>query len=166
MKLVFESDKAEWVGSEKVVGCGFDPRQKKVFFTLDSELVHVIHCQSEEFGTPLYPTLAANIDILVLINFGQSAFKYAPANAQRTPNPCFVAPLVNSPVNTLGYDDSRELFSMGRIDSQWLNRSATKGSYNNNGTNNNRVVDFDEESEADLFEIVLDGSGKPPNSAS
>lgn len=159
MKLVFESEKAEWIGADKVIGCGFDPRQKKVFFTLDSELMHVIHCQSEGFGTPLYPTLAANIDIQVLVNFGQSAFKYAPANAQRTPNPCFIAPLVNSP--TLSYDDSKELFSMGRIDSQWLNRSATKGSHNSNG-NYFRTMDFDEESEADLFEIVLDGPGKSP----
>ncbi|KAL1345046.1 hypothetical protein HN51_018834 [Arachis hypogaea] len=176
MKLVFESEKAEWVGTDKVIGCGFDPRQKKVFFTLDSELVHVIHCQSQVFGTPLYPIMAANIDIMVLVNFGQSSFKYAPANAQRTPNPCFIAPLVNSPAATLGYDDSRELFSMGRIDSQWRNRSATRGSHNNgnnnmnhNNNNNNsniRTVEFDEESEADLFEIVLDGSGKSPNSAS
>ncbi|KAF2324349.1 hypothetical protein GH714_012733 [Hevea brasiliensis] len=156
MKLVFESEKGEWARRDKVIGCGFDPRQKKVFFTLDAELVHVIHCKSEEFGTPLHPTIAANNDILVLVNFGQSAFSYAPANAQRTPNPCFIGPLVNS--SALGYDDSKELFSMGRIDSQWLNRSTTKGSHNSNGTNNNRTVDFDEESEADLFEIVLDGS--------
>ncbi|KAI4337003.1 hypothetical protein L6164_015465 [Bauhinia variegata] len=164
IKLVFESEKAEWVATDKVIGCGFDPRLKKVFFTLDSELVHVIHCQSEEFGTPLYPTLAANIDILVSVNFGQSSFKYAPANAQRTPNPCFIAPLVNSPAATLGYEDSKELFSMGRIDSQWLNRSTTKGSHNIGP--NNQVVDFDEESEADLFEIVLDGTAKSPNTAS
>ncbi|KAJ7966588.1 SPla/RYanodine receptor (SPRY) domain protein [Quillaja saponaria] len=161
IKLVFESEKAEWGRTDKVVGCGFDPGQKKVFFTLDSELVHVIHCKSEEFGTPLYPTLAANIDILVLVNFGQSMFKYAPANAQRTPNPCFIGPLVNSPAAALGYEDSRELFSMGRIDSQWLNRSTTKGSHNNGV--NNRPLDFDEESEADLFEIVLDGSERSPN---
>ncbi|MED6208300.1 hypothetical protein PIB30_043751 [Stylosanthes scabra] len=122
---------------------------------------------------------------MVLVNFGQSSFKYAPANAQRTPNPCFIAPLVNSPAATLGYDDSRELFSMGRIDSQWLNRSATtRGSHNNNGSNNNnhnnsssnnhhhnnssnvRTMEFDEESEADLFEIVLDSSGKSPNATS
>ncbi|CAJ2640961.1 uncharacterized protein LOC123917319 [Trifolium pratense] len=153
MKLVFESEKAEWIGTDKVIGCGFDPRQKKVFFTLDSELMHVIHCQTEEFSTPLYPTLAANIDIMVLVNFGQNAFKYAPANAQRTPNPCFVSPLVNSP--TIGYDDSKELFSMGRIDSQWHNRTTTKGSHNNNST-----MDSDEESDADLFEIVIDRSGK------
>lgn len=167
LKLVRESEKAEWVGTDRVIGCGFDPRQKKVFFTLDSELMHVIHCQTEEFGTPLFPIMAANIDIMVLVNFGQSAFKYAPANAQRTPNPCFIAPLVNSPAATLGYDDSKELFSMGRIDSQWLNRSTTKGSHNNGYNNsNNRTLDFDEESEADLFEIVLDGSGKSSNTAS
>ncbi|KAL5074745.1 hypothetical protein RYX36_013729 [Vicia faba] len=160
MKLVFESEKADWIGTDKVIGCGFDPRQKKVFFTLDSELMHVIHCQTEEFSTPLYPTLAANIDITVLVNFGQNAFKYAPANAQRTPNPCLVSPLVNSPAATIGYDDSRELFSMGRIDSQWLNRTTNKGSHNNNNVNNSSTMDFDQESEADLFEIAIDGSGK------
>ncbi|RDX67743.1 hypothetical protein CR513_53342, partial [Mucuna pruriens] len=160
MKLVMESEKEQWIGADRVIGCGFDPRQKKVFFTLDSELVHVIYCQSEEFSTPLSPTMAANIEILVLVNFGQSAFKYAPANAQRTPNPCFIAPLVNSPGATLGYDDSKELFSMGRIDSQWLNRSANKGNHHNG--NNTQVLDFDE-SEADLFEIVLDGSEKSQN---
>lgn len=159
IKLVFESEKAEWARTDKVIGCGFDPRQNKVFFTVDAELVHVIHCKSEEFGTPLYPTVAANTDILVLVNFGQSAFSYAEANAQRTPNPCFIGPLVKSPA--LGYEDSKELFSMGRIDSQWLNRSATKSSHINGA--NNRAVDFDEESEADLFEIVLDGHGRSPN---
>lgn len=157
MKLVQESDKAQWVGTDTVIGCGFDPMKKKVFFTLDSELVHVIHCQTEEYSTPLYPTLAANIDIMVLINFGQIAFKYAPANAMRTPNPCFIAPLINSPAATLGFDDSKELFSMERIDSQWLsNRTSTKGNCNNGD------FDFDDESEADLFEIVLDGSEKSP----
>lgn len=162
IKLVFESEKQEWGQADKVIGCGYDPRQKKVFFTIGSELVHVIHCKSEEFGTPLYPTLAANNDVLVLVNFGQSAFTYAAANAQRTLNPCFIGPLVNSPAAAaLGYeDDSKELFSMGRIDSQWLNRSSTKGGHNT-GTNN-RTADFDEESEADLFEIVLDCSGRSP----
>ncbi|XP_022768728.1 uncharacterized protein LOC111312591 [Durio zibethinus] len=162
IKLVFESEKQDWGKTEKVIGCGFDPMQKKVFFTLDSELVHVINCKSEEFGTPLYPTLAANDDVLVLVNFGQSAFAYAPANGQRTPNPCFIGPLVNSPAAALGYEDSRELFSMGRIDSQWLNRCTTKSSHNN-GTNC-PTTEFDEESEADLFEIVLDNNGRSPNS--
>ncbi|CAI8606293.1 unnamed protein product [Vicia faba] len=164
MKLVYESDKAQWIGTDTVIGCGFDPRKKKVFFTLDSELVHVIHCQSEEFSTPLCPTIAANIDIMVLVNFGQVAFKYAPANAQRTPNPCFIAPLVHSPGATLGFDDSKELFSMGRIDSPWQNQSAAK--WNNNSGKNNVAFDFDDEFEADLFEIVLDGSEKSPYSLS
>ncbi|KAL1315593.1 hypothetical protein HN51_017598 [Arachis hypogaea] len=164
MKLVTESKKEEeeeWmIGSEKVIGCGFDPRQKQVFFTLNSELVHEIHCQSDEFSTPLYPTLASNIDIIVLINFGQSSFKYEPANAHRTPNPCFMGPIVNSHNAKLGYDDSKELFSMGRIDSQWHNgKSTPKG----NIIPNHVAFDFDEESEADLFEIVLDDSGKSPN---
>ncbi|KAF8410102.1 hypothetical protein HHK36_002624 [Tetracentron sinense] len=156
MKLVFEDEKAEWGSKDKVIGCGFDPGRKKVFFTLDSELVHVIHCTSEEFGSPIYPTLAANMDAMVLVNFGQSAFKYAPANMQRTPNPCFVGPLVNAPAGALGYEDSRELFSMGRIDSQWLNRCMTK---------NSTAVDTDESEAdtADLFEIVLDNGGRTPS---
>lgn len=155
-KLVLQSEKYDWGRTEKVIGCGYNPSQRKVFFTVDSVLLHEFECKSEEFGTPLYPTLAANSDITVLVNFGQSAFKYLPANLQRTPNPCFVGPLGNSPV--LGYDDSKELFSMGRIDSQWLNRSATKNAYNN-GTNN-KGVDFDDVSEGDLFEIVLDSSSR------
>ncbi|MED6118498.1 hypothetical protein PIB30_003244 [Stylosanthes scabra] len=168
MKLVSESKKEEeqeWIRSEKVIGCGFDPRHKKVFFTLDSELVHEIHCQSHEFSTPLYPTLASNIDIIVLVNFGQSSFKYQPANAHRTPNPCFFmgGTIVNSHAAKLGYDhDSKELFSMGRIDSQWHNGKSTTTTKGN--IPNHVAFDFDEESEADLFEIVLDGSGKsPPN---
>lgn len=154
MKLVFESEKQKWGETERVIGCGYNPNERKVLFTVDSELVHVISCKSEEFGSPLYPTLAANVDATVLVNFGQTVFKYGPANAQRTPNPCFIGPLVNSPA--LGYDDSRELFSMGRIDSQWLNRHARSG--HNNGSAN-KAFDFDEESEGDLFEIVLDGGG-------
>ncbi|KAK8976339.1 hypothetical protein V6N11_074214 [Hibiscus sabdariffa] len=155
IELVFGSEKEDWGKAEKVIGCGFDPEHKKVFFTLDSELVHEINCKSEEFGTPLYPTLAANQDVLVLANFGQSAFAYGPANGHRTPNPCFIGPLVNSPA-ALGYEDSKELFSMGRIDSQWLNRSTTKGIHRS-------TMEFDEESE-DLFEIALDNNGRSPNS--
>ena len=159
VKLVFESEREEWGRADTVIGCGYNPSQKKVFFTVDSQLVHEIHCKSEEFGTPLYPTLAANSDITVVVNLGQCAFKYAQANLQRTPNPCFIGPLANSPV--LGYEDSRELFSMGRIDAQWLNRSTTR-STSTPGNNLNRGVEFDEESEGDLFEIVLDSYGKSP----
>lgn len=155
IKLVFESEKAEWGTSQnKVIGCGFNPRQKKVFFTAGSDLLHMIHCKPEEFGAPLYPTLAANSDITVLVNFGQCPFEYTPANAHRTPNPCFIGPVVNSSATALCCEDSKELFSMGRIDSQWLNGSVYRGSHDNN----NSSVEFDDVSEADLFEIVLDSS--------
>lgn len=130
--------------------------------------MHVINCKSEEFDTPLYPTLASNIETTVLVNFGQSVFKYAPANSQRTPNPCFVGPPAKSPA--LSNEDSKELFSMGRIDGQWHNRAVARAGHNNilannnnSGSINNRGVDFDAESEGDLFEIVLDSSGRSPN---
>ncbi|KAL8130923.1 uncharacterized protein LOC141711423 [Apium graveolens] len=159
-RLVSELEKEEWGRVDKVIGCGYNPSQKKVFLTVDSELVHEIHCKTEEFGTPLYPTMAANIDMTVLVNLGQSVFKYAPANLQRTPNPCFIGPITKSPA--LGYEDSKELFSMGRIDSQWLNRSATRGQYIY-GNSTNRGPEFDEVSEGDLFEIVLESSGRSPH---
>nr|GME09291.1 Protein SSH4 [Ipomoea batatas]GME17268.1 Protein SSH4 [Ipomoea batatas] len=163
MMLVNESEREEWGTAEKVIGCGYNPTQKKVFFTVDSQLIHEIHCKSEEFGNPLYPTLAANADITVVVNLGQSAFKYAPANLQRTPNPCFIGPLASNSPAAIGYEDSKELFSMGRIDSQWLNRSATAARSNGHSVNNLKQIDFDLESEGELFEIVLDSSGKNPN---
>ncbi|KAG5613051.1 hypothetical protein H5410_024332 [Solanum commersonii] len=155
MKLVFESQREEWGKAGKVIGCGYNPSQKKVFFTVDSLLVHEIFCKTEEFGNPLYPILASNGDILVLVNLGQSVFKYPPANLHRTPNPCFIGPIMHNDSPILGYEDSKELFSMGRIDAQWLNRSNTRS--NNNTVNSlKQVLDYDLESEGDLFEIVLD----------
>lgn len=157
MKLVFESQREEWGKAEKVIGCGYNPSQKKVFFTVDSLLVHEILCKTEEFGNPLYPTLASNGDILVLVNLGQSVFKYPPANLQRTSNPCFIGSIMANDSPILGYEDSKELFSMGRIDAQWLNRSNTRS--NNNTVNSlKQVLDYDLDSEGDLFEIVLDNS--------
>lgn len=152
---MFESEKEGWGRAEKVIGCGFDPKQKKVFFTVDSELVHMINCKTEEFGSPLYPSVGANVDVTVLVNLGQSVFKYIPA--QRTPNPCFVSPFVNTDCgfHGNGYEDSRELFSMGMIDSQWCNGLTPKHT-------NNRFVDHREddelssEMEIELFEIVVE----------
>ncbi|KAM3710350.1 hypothetical protein ACB094_01G024200 [Castanea mollissima] len=157
IKLVFESEEGEWGTTDKVIGCGFHPKQKKVFFTVDSELVHVVHCKSEEFGTPLYPILAANTDILVLVNMGQSAFKYGPANAQRTPNPCFIHPPLNSPASGMEYEDSTDLFSM-TFDSNYFNAYTIRGSQN--GTSKH-TKDSDQEGEVELFEIVLEESGRP-----
>lgn len=162
IKLVFEAKEADWGGTDKVIGCGFDPGRKRVFFTVDSKIVHVIHCKPEEFGSPLYPILASNTDATVLVNLGQTTFKYAPANLHRTPNPCFFRPLpdgASPPLRMLYEEDSKELFSMGRLDSHWLG-SRTK---NSTGSVENGVVNSDvgAESEIDeLFEIVLDDQGK------
>ncbi|GFQ00765.1 protein ssh4 [Phtheirospermum japonicum] len=157
-KLVFESKSNEWGISNKVIGCGYNPSQKKVFFTVNAQLVHEIHCKTQDFTSPLYPTIAANDEITILVNLGQSPFKFAPANLQRTSNPCFIGPLGTSP--TLGYEDSRELFSMGRIDSQWLHRSANRS--HNNTVNGVKALEYDLESDGDLFEIVLESSGRSP----
>ena len=149
---MFESEEeTEWGRTEKVIGCGFDPRQKKVFFTVDSQLLHVVHCKSEEFGTPLYPILAANTEILVVVNMGQSLFKYGPANAQRTPNPCFIRPPLNSPSAAMGYEDSSDLFSM-TFDTQIP--SAIKGTHQSG--NNRQAKAADHDPEVELFEIVLE----------
>jgi hypothetical protein len=150
---VFEPEEAEWGGTDKVIGCGFDPRQKKVFFTVDSQLLHVVHCKSEEFGTPLCQVLAANTYILVVVNMGQSLFRYGPANAQRTPNPCFTRPPLNSPAAAMGYEDSSDLFSM-TFDSQNLHAYAIKGSQN--GTNKQPRGSDHHEPEVELIEIVLE----------
>ncbi|KAL6521883.1 hypothetical protein OROMI_031760 [Orobanche minor] len=164
-KLMVESEKDEWRPEpDKVIGCGYNPVQKTVFFTVDSQLAHEIHCKTEEFGYPLYPTLASSTDIRVLVNLGQIPFKFAPGNIQRTPNPCFIGPgQTISPA--LAYsnitEDSKELFSMGRIDSQWLQRSVTR---NYNTVSSVKSLEFDQESDGDLFEIVLDSTGRSPYS--
>ncbi|KAJ0236939.1 SPRY domain-containing protein [Hirschfeldia incana] len=162
MKLVCDSEKHEWAKENKVVGCGYDPRKKKVYFTVNSHLAHVINCKADEFETPLYPILASNTQATVLINLGQSPFYYGPANLQRTPNPC------GSAVN--GLEDSKELFSIGRLDSQYLrnffiNRGnsevITSGRTIVGHSHRCKLDNDEEESDADLFEIALECSGKP-----
>ncbi|XP_010496618.1 PREDICTED: uncharacterized protein LOC104773670 [Camelina sativa] len=161
MKLVCESEKHEWAKENKVVGCGYDPSKKKVYFTVNSHLVHVINCKAEEFGTPLYPTLASKTEATVLVNLGQSPFYYGPANGQRTPNPCAGT--------TAGLGDSKDLFSIGRIETPYLsNFSITRGNSDEItsgrttvGNSHRCKLDYDEESDADLFEIALERSVKP-----
>ncbi|XP_051139805.1 uncharacterized protein LOC127257429 [Andrographis paniculata] len=149
---VADGSREEWGMPNSVVGCGYNPREKKVLFTLNSQLVHEIDCKTEEFAWPLYPILTANVDTTVLVNLGQSPFEFSPANSYRTPNPCFIGH--NSP-----YEDSKDLFSLGRIDSRWqLQRSATRS--NNNTVSSLRDLQFDHESDGDLFEIVLESLGR------
>ena len=90
MKLAYESEKSAWAGVDKVVGCGFEPTKRKVYFTVDGQLVHAVSCNADAFSSPLYPVLASSFDVMALVNLGQSKFRYVPANARRTANPCFV----------------------------------------------------------------------------
>lgn len=169
MKLVCQSEKHEWAKENKIVGCGYDPKKKKVYFTINSHLVHVINCKADEFGTPLYPTLASNTETTILVNFGQSPFSYAPANGQRTPNPCFVGSRLHPSASAAaGLEDSKDLFSIGRIDSQYLSKFFTNKGNNKEiasgrttvGNSHRHKLDYDEESDADLFEIALERSGR------
>jgi hypothetical protein len=156
---VYESDKSSWAGVDKVVGCGFEPAKRKVFFTVDGLLVHAVSCNADAFLSPLYPVLASSFDVMALVNLGQGKFRYAPANARRTANPCFVRTASGGDGRGSGgslslgldFDDSGELFSMGRVDSGWMEasrmgRSRKEGSGAPAG---------DLEAESDLFEISL-----------
>eukprot|EP01018_Ginkgo_biloba_P039881 Gb_17990 [translate_table: standard] len=142
-----------WGCVNTVIGCGFDPASKKVFYTLNGEQVYSLTCKSDEFGNPLYPTIAANYDVTVMVNFGQSSFEYSAANAQRVPDPCFRRPANSTSKKFPGsslYEDSADLFSMGRIDSQWLGGTGCSDSQD---LQQKRPTS---EGESELFEIVLD----------
>ncbi|KAM0832963.1 hypothetical protein ACQ4PT_064566 [Festuca glaucescens] len=154
MKLVYESDKSSWAGVDKVVGLGFEPTKRKVYFTVDGQQVHKVSCNADAFSSPLYPVLASSFDVMALVNLGQNKFRYAPANARRTANPCFVrsASLGDGRSGSVGLDfddESGELFSMGRVDSGWTDTSLVSKSRKDNGG----AGDLDPES--DLFEISL-----------
>ncbi|XP_062219647.1 uncharacterized protein LOC133919298 [Phragmites australis] len=159
MKLVYESDKSLWAGVDKVVGCGFEPAKRKVFFTVDGQLVHAVSCNAEAFSSPLYPVLASSFDVMALVNLGQGKFRYAPANARRTANPCFVraaSAVDGSGSGSLGldFDDSGDLFSMGRVDSGWLEASQMSKS-RTESSGGAAAAAGDLEAESDLFEISL-----------
>jgi hypothetical protein len=157
MKLVYESDKSSWAAVDKVVGLGFEPAKRKVYFTVDGQQVHKVSCNADAFSSPLYPVLASSFDVMALVNLGQNKFRYAPANARRTANPCFVrsASLGNdgrSGSVGLDFDDeSGELFSMGRVDSGWTDTSRVSKSRKDNGGAGAGDLDPD----SDLFEIPL-----------
>ena len=134
-----------WNVVNTTIGCGFDPTAKSVFFTLNGELVHEFNALGTEFGHPLFPTVAANYNVTLLVNFGQCSFAYAHANSLRIPDPGFRQ---RSAKNVFMIEDSGDLFSMGRIDSRWfeVRFSSMGGSH---------PLDA---AESDLFEIVLDNS--------
>ncbi|CAN6279192.1 unnamed protein product [Urochloa humidicola] len=163
MKLVYESEKSSWAGVDKVVGCGFEPAKRKVFFTVDGQLVHAVSCNAEAFASPLYPVLASGFDVMALVNLGQGKFRYAPANARRTANPCFVRAASSAAGGDargggsmgLEFDDSGELFSMGRVDSGWLEAMRLTKSRKDSVAGSGAASVGDPEAESDLFEISL-----------
>jgi len=146
------STKRAWGAVNTVIGCGFDPENRRVYYTLNGKQVYSLTCKLDEFSNPLYPIIAANYDVTVLVNLGQSAFEYAPANDQRVADPCFKRPLFPSPQKLPGafYEDSGDLFSMGKLDSQWL---ANVDCSNSHDVQNKRPPS---EGESEFFEIVLD----------
>ena len=79
---------------------------------------------------------------------------YALANAQRVADPCFKRPLFPSPIQLPGalYEDSGDLFSMGKLDAQWL---ANVGCSNSHDSQHKIPPS---EGESEFFEIVLDGN--------
>ncbi|GLJ29942.1 hypothetical protein SUGI_0591960 [Cryptomeria japonica] len=103
-----EEEMHKWGNVGSVIGCGFEPAR-----------------------SPLYPTIAANYDVTVLVNFGQRSFCYEDANSRRVTDP--------SSLNCL--EDSREFFSIERIDPLWLADKMPT-----------------EPDESDLFEITLDAN--------
>ncbi|CAL4886716.1 unnamed protein product [Urochloa decumbens] len=163
MKLVYETEKSSWAGVDKVVGCGFEPAKRKVFFTVDGQLVHAVSCNAEAYGSPLYPVVASGFDVMALVNLGQGKFRYAPANARRTANPCFVRAASSADARGGGgsggmgleFDDSGELFSMGRVDSGWMEAMRLTKSRKDSVAGSGAASVGDPEAESDLFEISL-----------
>lgn len=157
-KLVFESEKAEWADVNRVIGCGFAPRKKKVFFTVDSQLVHAIRCSSDAYSSPLYPVLAADADAMILVNLGQAPFKYAPANVTRVQNPCFLR-LPSGVRPPAGSIHSGELFPVYRIEADETEHGKKSKNQNNyyssSSKKSNGYLDDGLEAESDLFEISL-----------
>lgn len=129
---------ATTASSPVIVGCGYDPGARRLFFTLNGDMVEEIMLpplqgntqngsttqgktatdKSMEFTAhPLFPTIGANYTVTVTANLGQAAFAYAAANAQRVADPCFRRPPAGGKA---AGEDSADLFSMGRINSDWL----------------------------------------------
>ncbi|MCO5594835.1 hypothetical protein L7F22_048869 [Adiantum nelumboides] len=139
-----------WGSVKATVGCGFDPLAKMVFFTVEGVRMHNILASNVEFGHPLFPIVAANYDVKLLVNFGQSPFEYAPANNHRVSDSCFRRPNSRSMKTGFVNEDSGDLFSMGRIDSQWFTAIQSPTSED---LQHRHVFS---EADSDLFEIVLD----------
>ncbi|KAF8775701.1 hypothetical protein HU200_004320 [Digitaria exilis] len=107
-------------------------RRAEVFFTVDGQLVPTpVSCNAEASPSPLYRCLASSFDVMALGHpLGQGKFRYAPANARRTANPCFVRArvrMVGRPRRRMGaarwapgLRRQRRALLHGRVDSGWM----------------------------------------------
>ncbi|CAA6669997.1 unnamed protein product [Spirodela intermedia] len=145
------------VGEEDAVGgrqqdhrLRVQPKKETVFFTVDSLLLHVVRCNSDAFRCPLYPAVAANVDVVASVNLGQRPFKYAPANARRLPaKPALASPLPSEPSPRIGIQDSLWLpGSRKRTPLSGSRRTAA-------GDEEEARWDCSGDAESDLFEISL-----------
>lgn len=143
-----------WGTVKTTIGCGFERQLKKVYFTVNGELVYEANLKSSEFSYPLYPTIASNYDVTISVNLGQKTFEYVPANIKRVANPSCRLVQGRLRKNGILFDDSHDLFSTGRADAQWI----SEFEYANSPELQHQHVLS--EAESDLFEIVLDGQQK------
>jgi hypothetical protein len=94
----------------------------------NGQLVHAVSYNVDAFSSSVYPVLASSFDVMALVNLGQGKFWYALANTRCTVDPCFVRTASGSDGRSnggslslgLNFDD---LFSMGRVDSRWMEAS-------------------------------------------
>eukprot|EP00753_Platysulcus_tardus_P003806 PLAT12492.32.p1 GENE.PLAT12492.32~~PLAT12492.32.p1 ORF type:complete len:3532 (+),score=1996.96 PLAT12492.32:1397-10597(+) len=63
-----------------VVGCGYDARRGALYWTLDGSLVHTMAAVAP---TVLRPAVTAAPGAIVMANFGDTPFRYAPAEVDR-----------------------------------------------------------------------------------
>lgn len=129
----------------RVIGCGYNPSERNVFFTVNSRVVHTIYSNNDLFGMPLYPVLASNIGVSVFINLGQCSFKFNCANFGHSHNKSLA----------LCREESSELFSIGRFNSQWQHRSRTDAIFSGRD-----ILGGSQDFEDELFEIPLEALRK------
>ncbi|KAJ7520232.1 hypothetical protein O6H91_20G073200 [Diphasiastrum complanatum] len=137
------------------VGCGYNPKEKRVFFTFNGDIVTSVTSSSQDFMHPLHARIGSNYDATILVNLGQSSFVYPQANERRAPDPGNSRPpnprlsKSNHPL----YEDSGELFSMERLDSHGLVEMEFSPLSSQDLQQHRHLFS---EVEADLFEIALE----------
>ncbi|KAJ7567169.1 hypothetical protein O6H91_02G134700 [Diphasiastrum complanatum] len=127
------------------LGCGYYPPSKKVFFTLNGELMAEVIGTESEFGQPLYVAVGSNFDTTVMVNFGQAPFVYGPANNQRAANPSGWKPFLKF---SKSRENSGDFFTMSTVDSRPSDSTTFEETEHSHA--------FSVTDSSDCFEIVLE----------